>query len=100
SQLPPVFTNAYAMQEEEHLHKHQAETLKHELAVTAKNTVMAFGWAADESPTICEFQSGFVLPCVRVTNEWLWNLVSMPLCPHPLSHQAGAIHHQSFIWSR
>ncbi|KAG1825235.1 hypothetical protein DFJ58DRAFT_738553 [Suillus subalutaceus] len=75
SQLPPVFTNAYAMQEEECLRKHQAEILKHELAVTAKNTVMVFGWAAaDVSPTICEFQSGFVLPRVRVTDEWLRNL--------------------------
>ncbi|KAG1875861.1 hypothetical protein C8R48DRAFT_768715 [Suillus tomentosus] len=75
SQLPPVFTNAYAMQEEEHLRKHQAEILEHELAVTAQNMVMAFGWAADdEAPTICEFQSGFVLPRVRVTDEWLRNL--------------------------
>ncbi|KAG1742651.1 uncharacterized protein EDB91DRAFT_1346422 [Suillus paluster] len=74
-QLPPVFTNAYAMQEEEHLRKHQVEILDHELAVTAQNTVMVFGWAAaDETPTICKFQSGFVLPRVRVTDEWLRNL--------------------------
>ncbi|KAG1844283.1 hypothetical protein C8R48DRAFT_780339 [Suillus tomentosus] len=75
SQLPPVFTNAYATQEEERLRKHQAEILEHELALTAQNTVMAFGWAADdEAPTICEFQSGFVLPRVRVTDEWLRSL--------------------------
>jgi hypothetical protein len=44
SQLLPVFTNAYVMQEEKHLYKHQVEILKHELAVTAKNTVMVFDW--------------------------------------------------------
>ncbi|KAG1887855.1 hypothetical protein F4604DRAFT_1916701 [Suillus subluteus] len=75
SQLPPVFTNTYATQEEERLRKHQAELLERELALTAQNTVMVFGWAADdEAPTICEFQSGFVLPRVRVTNEWLQSL--------------------------
>jgi hypothetical protein len=31
-------------------------------------------YCGDESPTICEFQSGFILPCVRVTDEWLQNL--------------------------
>ncbi|KAG2131403.1 uncharacterized protein EDB93DRAFT_1108103 [Suillus bovinus] len=41
----------------------------------ATNTVTAFAWVADEdAPTVCEFQSGIVLPHVRVTAEWLHNL--------------------------
>ncbi|KAG2359866.1 hypothetical protein BDR07DRAFT_1487777 [Suillus spraguei] len=65
-QLPLVFTNAYAMQEEERLHRHQAETLEHKLTVATQNTVMVFGWAVDdEVPTICEFQGGFVLHMLR-----------------------------------
>ncbi|KAG1735874.1 uncharacterized protein EDB91DRAFT_1250205 [Suillus paluster] len=75
SQLLPVFTDAYAKQEAERLQKQEVESLKCELALTVQNTVTVFGWAADgDTPAVCEFQSGFVLPRVRVTAEWLHNL--------------------------
>ncbi|KAG2040476.1 hypothetical protein BDR03DRAFT_1008060 [Suillus americanus] len=75
SQLPPVFTDAYAKQEAEHLRKYKVQSLECELAVTAQNTVTAFGWVTDgDTPAVCEFQSRIVLPHVRVTAEWLHNL--------------------------
>ncbi|KAG2142111.1 hypothetical protein BD769DRAFT_1298116, partial [Suillus cothurnatus] len=75
SQLPPVFTDAYAKQEAERLRKYEAQSLERELALMAQNTVTAFGWVADgETPAVCEFQSGIILPHVRVTAEWLHNL--------------------------
>jgi len=46
SQLPPVFTDAYAKQEAERLRKYEAQSLERELALTAQNTVTAFGWVA------------------------------------------------------
>ncbi|KAG2029273.1 hypothetical protein BDR03DRAFT_1018621 [Suillus americanus] len=66
SQLPPVFTDAYAKQEAEHLQKYEAQSLERELAVTAQNTVTAFGWVTDgDTPasgfTILDFPSTMVV---------------------------------------
>ncbi|KAG1863076.1 hypothetical protein F4604DRAFT_1929248 [Suillus subluteus] len=53
----------------------ELEALEHELAIAAENTVIAIGWSADgELPAVCEFQTGFVLPCIRVTADWLRTL--------------------------
>ncbi|KAG1752712.1 uncharacterized protein EDB91DRAFT_1243477 [Suillus paluster] len=53
----------------------ELEALEHELMITAENTVTAIGWSADgELPAICEFQTGFVLPRIRVTADWLRSL--------------------------
>ncbi|KAG2129519.1 hypothetical protein BD769DRAFT_1667104 [Suillus cothurnatus] len=51
------------------------EALEHELTIAAENTVTVIGWSADgELPVVCEFQTGFVLPRVRVTADWLHSL--------------------------
>ncbi|KAG2340596.1 hypothetical protein BDR05DRAFT_1002414 [Suillus weaverae] len=67
SQLPPIFTDAYAKQEAERLQKYEAQSLECELALTAQNT-------DGDIPAVCKFQSRIVLPHVRVMVEWLHNL--------------------------
>ncbi|KAG1788630.1 uncharacterized protein HD556DRAFT_1447661 [Suillus plorans] len=72
SQLPPVFTQRYAEQEQQlKATAHQAakqRNLEHRM----KNTVEVYGWSKDGAEvTMCEFQEGITLPQFKVTVQVL-----------------------------
>ncbi|KAG2123975.1 hypothetical protein BD769DRAFT_1669807 [Suillus cothurnatus] len=68
SQLPPVFTQHYAEQEQQlKAAEHQAAKQR-DLEHHMKNTVEAYGWSKDGADvTMCEFQDGITLPQFKVT---------------------------------
>ncbi|KAG1731214.1 uncharacterized protein EDB91DRAFT_1252276 [Suillus paluster] len=68
SQLPPVFTQHYAEQEQQlKAMEHQAAEQR-DLEHHTKNTVEAYGWSEDGAEvTMCEFQDGITLLQFKVT---------------------------------